>query len=643
MNSTERGNSYDANSNPSSGCDEGGASGQFHPSAKLVEKMQKLSKWRIDPSLIDFLEDAPELHGGHATVSRAMLRSSFSKSGDLGETDNNSDSGSKVVAVKKLKLPADESIEQLLGLTLREAGFLVELSHSNIIKLEGFVEDASKGTVWLVFPWEANGNLRDFIASQDWEIPERLSLIDDVARGVEYLHNQNPPICHGDLKSVNILVNSYYRAVITDFGSARRLIEGDPHTETEPVVSGQQLATRLEATFCAATNTITLTGNEFTLRWAAPELLNDEPPTPKVDIWALGWIAYEVMTNSIPFEDIIKDSIVIRRVTQGHLPLITGDARMSLMLQLCWLMSECWRIDPSQRPTAIACRKALTWMPMIVPDSTRAAGPVVSEARSPSLLIQLGEMYRHQGDYANASKLYTEALRIFTSAADRQGRAEALERLSALQLLQGNYEGAIVSYSDALEIFTGIDDRRKKADALLGLAQAYTYHGKESEAIPFYSEVLKLYTDINYTYGRASALFGLAGVHRIRGEHSQAVPLYMDALQLWTDIGNRQGRASALWGLAEAHRSRHESTEAIKFYSDALQIYTDIGDTRGRAVALTSLAGVSSEQGRPKDAIEFYEKASKIWEQIGDASILAYTLRCIADARQQMELVEEAA
>ncbi|KIO16409.1 hypothetical protein M407DRAFT_45269, partial [Tulasnella calospora MUT 4182] len=106
---------------------------------------------------------------------------------------------------------------------LREAGFLVKLRHQNIVKLEGFVEDLFNSRVWLVFPWEENGNLKDFAASQDWEIPERIWLICDVAEGVEYLHGRSPPVYHGDLKSVNILVTSECRAVITDFGSARRL------------------------------------------------------------------------------------------------------------------------------------------------------------------------------------------------------------------------------------------------------------------------------------------------------------------------------------------------------------------------------------------------------------------------------------
>ncbi|KIO17636.1 hypothetical protein M407DRAFT_58798, partial [Tulasnella calospora MUT 4182] len=103
-------------------------------------------------------------------------------------------------------------------LTLREAEFLVKLSHENIIKLEGFVEDVSKQMIWLVFPWEDNGTLKDFVTATDWEIPERISLLNDVARGVEYLHTRTPPIFHGDLKSINILVNSKCRAVLTDFG-----------------------------------------------------------------------------------------------------------------------------------------------------------------------------------------------------------------------------------------------------------------------------------------------------------------------------------------------------------------------------------------------------------------------------------------
>ncbi|KIO31138.1 hypothetical protein M407DRAFT_49917, partial [Tulasnella calospora MUT 4182] len=45
----------------------------------------------------------------------------------------------------------------------------------------------------------------------------------DIMSGIEYIHTREPPICHGDLKSLNILVDSECCAVLTDFGSARVL------------------------------------------------------------------------------------------------------------------------------------------------------------------------------------------------------------------------------------------------------------------------------------------------------------------------------------------------------------------------------------------------------------------------------------
>lgn len=50
----------------------------------------------------------------------------------------------------------------------------------------------------------------------------------------------------------------------------------------------------VNASFSASTNTITLTGNQYTLRWAAPELLEEDQLSLRSDIWALGWIVYEV-------------------------------------------------------------------------------------------------------------------------------------------------------------------------------------------------------------------------------------------------------------------------------------------------------------------------------------------------------------
>ncbi|KIO17555.1 hypothetical protein M407DRAFT_84856, partial [Tulasnella calospora MUT 4182] len=156
-----------------------------------------------------------------------------------------------------------------------ELSLMVNLFHQNVIRLIGFVEDMEKGDAWIILPWEANGNVREFLQSGPWDIPERVSLIQDVARGLEYLHTRDPPICHGDLKSLNILVNASYRAVITDFGSAR---------------IKRSIVSEMEKNKSEITR-------QFSLRWTAPEILRDRMPDLASDMWSIGWICWEVSSR----------------------------------------------------------------------------------------------------------------------------------------------------------------------------------------------------------------------------------------------------------------------------------------------------------------------------------------------------------
>lgn len=99
---------------------------------------------------------------------------------------------------------------------------MIGLSHENIVEFLGFVEDIDNGNAWILLSWEPNGNVSEFLATGNWEIPERISLvsdyqtgkgsgselticscqIQDTFEGLHYLHTRRPPICHGDLKSV---------------------------------------------------------------------------------------------------------------------------------------------------------------------------------------------------------------------------------------------------------------------------------------------------------------------------------------------------------------------------------------------------------------------------------------------------------
>ncbi|KAG9040395.1 hypothetical protein FS837_000690, partial [Tulasnella sp. UAMH 9824] len=585
-------------SQPASAVEEDSSS-KIRLIANTRRRLEELAHWRVDPALINFSTGATEFDGSRAIVSRALL--GFSSDGVRDQAMELS--GLNIVTVKKMKGPSGN------GSTRREAEFLVQLSHEYIIKLQEFVEDMSRKMIWLVLPWEENGNLKDFIASQEWEIPEQIYLINDVARGVEYLHSRQPPIRHGDLKSSNILVNSKCWAVITDFGSVVHPVTKGLNTDMDGATKEPRAGAPIEATFRSSANTITVTENPYPLRLTAPEVLSKDEFLTASDIWALGWLASEVLTNSIPFED-WDDSTIIQRVLQ--LDPTSSDSQVSMVLELSSHVAQCWSIDPSRRPTAQEFREAIGRMPQMVPNAKRtvdAAGFVEHFAQA-LLLMTLGDMYQRESDYSATVTDYSAILGLYTDIADSKERADALPQLAQIHTLQHQENQAPMSHTGALEMRTYIYSRRGRADVLKGIAELYRLGNDYGQAISFYLECLQIHTDAGDIRGRADALIGLADVHRFRSEYSEAVTFYSECLQIRTNIGDRRGRADALKGLADVHLLRSEYDQAVTLYSECLQIRTDIGDRRGRAKALMSLAG----------AIHHYEEATQTFKQIEDSN-----------------------
>ncbi|KIO19638.1 hypothetical protein M407DRAFT_30709 [Tulasnella calospora MUT 4182] len=629
---------------PEHTADEGPDEGHRNPRSQ--SDAQKLAD---DQQGQDETTDRRIVDGGNDDTKDVAIEKSENTNG--GQNSGHQTAGSKIVAVKKIKIERDTDLERALGLALRESEFLVDLSHPNIVKLEGFVEDVSAQKVWLIFPWEEHGNLRDFLASGEWEVPERISLVHDVTLGLEYLHSQAPPIYHGDLKSLNILVDSKCHGVITDFGSARHL--GDDHAGKQPKENKNQPQPAvdpnaseehisLEALFSATASTLSLTGSSYTLRWAAPELLQDDTPCLRSDIWALGWIAYEVMTNTIPFHDVKKDAIVINRVIQGHLPSVTEHARMSLIRALCSLMVQCWSINPDGRPTAEECRKSISWMPKIVPAPTLSNNEEASQLRRARLVYQLGQMYRRQADYPSALSCFTEAVNIYTTNNDSRGRAEALRGLADVHRFRSQYAEAVPFYSEALQIWTDLGDESGRASCIFGLAEAHRFRREYGEAAKLYSECLQIHTSIGNKQFRAVDLWGLATVHRLQGKYSEATNLYSEALQINTDIGDRRERAVNLLGLAEVHRYRGEYNKAINLYLETLQIFTDVGDHEERAGNLWSLAQVHRLQQEYSEARKLYSESLQVYTDIGNTPGGGFALWGLAEVHQALHEYDEA-
>lgn len=163
---------------------------------------------------------------------------------------------------------------------------------------------------------------------------QRCTWILHSALGLGYLHDRKPPLCHQDIKSLNLLINEHGLLKVSDLGSC----------------------------FSKAHSAV----------WMAPETIVDGSYDTASDVYSLGVVMWELLTLTTPHSDLwallragagnqsellatldaqFEESVKARIRTGGRPPsdpYITKDTPPEFVE----LMNECMAANPKRRPPA---------------------------------------------------------------------------------------------------------------------------------------------------------------------------------------------------------------------------------------------------------------------------------------------------
>ena len=167
----------------------------------------------------------------------------------------------------------------------REGQTLAKLNHPHILRLYEIGEDPANGLYYLVLELLGGGTLKERLRRRPWSVGETVDLLRPVVAALDYAHSQKPPVVHRDLKPANIMFDSRGRVVVSDFGLARLLAPEQPK-------AGGDLPSM----------SLTVGQVVGTPAYMAPEQAEGRPVGPAADLYAVGVIAYELLTGSVPFQ-----------------------------------------------------------------------------------------------------------------------------------------------------------------------------------------------------------------------------------------------------------------------------------------------------------------------------------------------------
>ncbi|MCA9854248.1 MAG: protein kinase [Dehalococcoidia bacterium] len=204
----------------------------------------------------------------------------------------------RVVAIKAMSaaLSADPNfVERFTA----EARLAARLDHPNIVTVYdvGVMDDDRP---FISMKLIEGMQLDDYAkAHPDLGRHERIALLSQVASALDYIHSRG--LVHRDVKPANILVDAQGNATLMDFGVAVA-VDSVRLTQTGMIVG--------------------------TPRYMAPEQVQGFEATPATDIYALGVVAYELLSGGTPFSA-AGTALLYQIVNDAPQPIRNYDADIS--------------------------------------------------------------------------------------------------------------------------------------------------------------------------------------------------------------------------------------------------------------------------------------------------------------------------
>lgn len=211
----------------------------------------------------------------------------------------------------------------------REARVAAAFSHPNVVTIHDYGITAS-GRGFLVMELLDGRTLRAEMEQEGALPPERaLHVLRGVCGAVDAAHRRR--LVHRDLKPENVFLASLEgleAAKVLDFGIAKAF----------QAAGGERRQTAMGV----------LVG---TPEYMAPEQLRGEEVSPSCDLWALGVMAYEMLTGRHPFSTMVGPASPA--IPASHQVLLS-DALAGRNPALAGLFASALAIDPGQRPPTAA-------------------------------------------------------------------------------------------------------------------------------------------------------------------------------------------------------------------------------------------------------------------------------------------------
>jgi len=218
---------------------------------------------------------------------------------------------------------------------VREVRITARLEHPGIVPVHDAGRNDGDGESFYTMKLVSGAPLNRLVSDAP-DLEARLALVPNVvavAEAMAYAHSVG--VVHRDLKPQNVVVGDFGETIVIDWGLAKEIGDADNDDLAErapPLVSDE----------------LTVAGAVLgTPAFMAPEQARGEPVDARADVYALGAIAYFVLTGAAPYGGKTSKEVIAKVASEPPLPLREREPRVPPDLSA--IVQKAMSRDPAQR------------------------------------------------------------------------------------------------------------------------------------------------------------------------------------------------------------------------------------------------------------------------------------------------------
>jgi serine/threonine protein kinase len=201
----------------------------------------------------------------------------------------------------------------------REAQAAARLIHPNIVQIFDSGQDERSGQYFIVMEHIEGSSCAEILRDDGWlEVEEAVAIVEQACEGLHYAHRHG--VVHRDVKPGNLLRSREGEVKLADFGIAKA---------TEQ-------------------SSITQVGSVLgTAAYLAPEQARGEEAGPRADLYALGVVAYQLISGRLPYEAASLTELALKQ--QQQKPPMLDTLVAAVTPQLAEAVALALALDPRER------------------------------------------------------------------------------------------------------------------------------------------------------------------------------------------------------------------------------------------------------------------------------------------------------